>query len=1053
MQKVSTEFKANTGTPTARITVVSPTGSKIELGPSDIKQAAVSVSTTDTAGVSFGNTASRQANLQIQRSKLPRVYTNQSYHVEFGYVIQDKDNLLSADTNIMETTTDPYTGYLTTSYTWVRFADDANGTNVSDSPVGKKYVGIAWDKSVSGKSFKASDYTWGPIGTGIRQADDPTKYYTRVVFAKDVMGTNLSLAPTSETTCFGIDYDDTTATPSKTATDYTWFQFLTSDGTVNGAGVLSDATTAGNQYTWVKFADNASGSGMSDNPIGKKYVGIAWDKTTDKESTNAADYVWAAFGTGVLQPPTPRYTWFAYADNANGYNYVVNPTAGSTYIGVAFDQLTKDPTDLKAPGQYRWFLLDGNTTYGTKTEYISMGWFATSDTLCSETGTYASINAYDSLYWLKSTKETFGFQPRGVETTTRNMLDVIIHNDNAKHLTVKDVNELPNVRLKRFRPTNSVKNALGNVALAGMRNVLLDGDGYLRFVTPKSTGLTFNPGDYSNNDGLTLSTNNPRSVNTLSTTITKAFNPVPERDEAGNVIKDEENNCTYVDVEPVEETITKRASNVATDLTWSVDGDMFCDNGTVNVDNDKQAVTQITADLQNILSTGTSNKSFPAQNKGYTLKLFGGVYMEPFDMFDVVDVNGKTVKDLVAYTCSWTYNGDFETTLSATATTSDVETNTTLASVAGTVTNIGSQVLSLHSLTVNTISGQNATFNEMVADKLSANEAWIGDLTADIINTGQLTAGFLQVDVSNMNTATVENFYAKTGTFDEIQLDGETVVSGKLGNVTVTAENIAAGTIKADHLLLLGEDGLYHALNDTGDVADMMDAATKKVMGTEQYKNWETQKSTLDDLQKQYDDIDDQIDLLDPVTEAEQIAQLQAQQEEIAQQITDQEQVVSDAKDSYMETDEFLEANTFDSGLHGKNIIAESITADKLSVKDLSALNATLGGWVVDGQSIHTRNAGTTNARDSNVGTYLGADGYTRLDASSEDGVEFTVNNTVVASIKKPADDDVTTTKHGNVAKLTINNAEVTDALRFGKFAWVVRPSDNHTSLKILETE
>ena len=46
-------------------------------------------------------------------------------------------------------------------------------------------------------------------------------------------------------------------------------------------------------YTWLKYADNASGSGMSDNPSGKSYIGFAYNKTTATESTNPSDYTWS----------------------------------------------------------------------------------------------------------------------------------------------------------------------------------------------------------------------------------------------------------------------------------------------------------------------------------------------------------------------------------------------------------------------------------------------------------------------------------------------------------------------------------------------------------------------------------------------------------------------------------------------------------------------------------------------------------------------------------------------------------------------------------------
>ena len=45
-------------------------------------------------------------------------------------------------------------------------------------------------------------------------------------------------------------------------------------------------------YTWIKYADSPT-SGMSDNPSGKTYIGIAYNKTTATESTSYSDYSWS----------------------------------------------------------------------------------------------------------------------------------------------------------------------------------------------------------------------------------------------------------------------------------------------------------------------------------------------------------------------------------------------------------------------------------------------------------------------------------------------------------------------------------------------------------------------------------------------------------------------------------------------------------------------------------------------------------------------------------------------------------------------------------------
>ncbi|MCG6233117.1 phage tail tip protein J-related protein [Vibrio furnissii] len=59
------------------------------------------------------------------------------------------------------------------------------------------------------------------------------------------------------------------------------------DGT-NG----TDGKDAAERYTWIKYADSAEGSGLSNSSTGKAYIGIAYNKTSPTESTTPADYSW-----------------------------------------------------------------------------------------------------------------------------------------------------------------------------------------------------------------------------------------------------------------------------------------------------------------------------------------------------------------------------------------------------------------------------------------------------------------------------------------------------------------------------------------------------------------------------------------------------------------------------------------------------------------------------------------------------------------------------------------------------------------------------------------
>lgn len=119
-------------------------------------------------------------------------------------------------------------------------------------------------------------------------------------------------------------------------------------------------------YTWIKYADTPT-SGMSDNPEGKEYIGIAYNKETPTPSTNYADYVWSKFkgDQGVPGPPgedgQPSYTWVKYADDENGSGMSDSPD-GKLYIGLAFNKTT--PEESNNPADYTWSLMPQNIEIG-----------------------------------------------------------------------------------------------------------------------------------------------------------------------------------------------------------------------------------------------------------------------------------------------------------------------------------------------------------------------------------------------------------------------------------------------------------------------------------------------------------------------------------------------------------------------------------------------------------------------------------------------------------------------------------------------------------------
>lgn len=114
-----------------------------------------------------------------------------------------------------------------------------------------------------------------------------------------------------------------------------------------------DGTT---YYTWFKFADDEHGNGMSNNPDGKEYLGVAYNKKTPVMSDNPEDYQWAKItGEGVPGEPgkdgKTYYTWVRYADDASGNGMSDSPN-GKYYIGFAYNK--EVPTESSDPRDYQW---------------------------------------------------------------------------------------------------------------------------------------------------------------------------------------------------------------------------------------------------------------------------------------------------------------------------------------------------------------------------------------------------------------------------------------------------------------------------------------------------------------------------------------------------------------------------------------------------------------------------------------------------------------------------------------------------------------------------
>ena len=125
-----------------------------------------------------------------------------------------------------------------TLYTWIRYAEDANGTGISNSPDGKSYIGLAYNKETASESNNPSDYTWSKItgkdGVPGPAGEDGKTLYTWIKYA-DTMPTSSSSTiydiPNENTKYIGIAVNKDTASESTDAMVYTWSLFRGADGT------------------------------------------------------------------------------------------------------------------------------------------------------------------------------------------------------------------------------------------------------------------------------------------------------------------------------------------------------------------------------------------------------------------------------------------------------------------------------------------------------------------------------------------------------------------------------------------------------------------------------------------------------------------------------------------------------------------------------------------------------------------------------------------------------------------------------------------------------
>lgn len=262
-----------------------------------------------------------------------------------------------------------------TSYFHIKYSAVANPTTASQmTETPSTYIGTYVDYTAA-DSNDPTKYTWsrfqglqgddGAQGIPGTNGIDGKTSYLHIKYSNDGGAT---FTPASGGLAIGEtpgdyigQYADLTQADSTNPADYTWAKIKGDTGPqgVPGAPGIDGKT----YYTWIRYADNAQGGGISNNPTGKAYIGFAYNKTTATESNNPSDYAWSEIKGEQGVPGAPGadgiqyYTWIKYADNANGTGMYDAPTANTKYIGIAVNKTTA--TEGTNPADYTWSLFKG----------------------------------------------------------------------------------------------------------------------------------------------------------------------------------------------------------------------------------------------------------------------------------------------------------------------------------------------------------------------------------------------------------------------------------------------------------------------------------------------------------------------------------------------------------------------------------------------------------------------------------------------------------------------------------------------------------------------
>lgn len=251
----------------------------------------------------------------------------------------------------------------TTYYTWIKYADDEYGNGLSDSPDGKQYMGIANNKERMDESLDPADYQWSRItGEGIpgKPGADGKTYYTWVRYADDLYGNGMSDSPSGKY-YIGLAFNKESPTESGNPQEYQWSKYRGDDGIPGSDGADGKTTYFHVKYSSVQ--NPTSSWEMTETPskyIGT-YVDFTMQDSTNPRDYTWSQFKGDPGENGIPgvngSDGRTSYLHIAYANSADGNtDFSTTVSTGKAYMGQYTDY---EERDSENPYMYKWSKIKG----------------------------------------------------------------------------------------------------------------------------------------------------------------------------------------------------------------------------------------------------------------------------------------------------------------------------------------------------------------------------------------------------------------------------------------------------------------------------------------------------------------------------------------------------------------------------------------------------------------------------------------------------------------------------------------------------------------------